>query len=98
MGKSKLWPEALKKLTGSETPDVGSLKEYFEPTRKWMVKKRQEIRHTAPRWDEEDDIATKAPTDGVISLVPVLFNTFACAMVAPLAAGSFVEAVSPLRL
>ena len=39
-----------------------------------MVEKRQEIRHTAPGWDEEDDIATKAPTDGVTSLVPVLFK------------------------
>ena len=36
MAKANLgcWAEALKKLTESETLDVGALKEYFEPTRK----------------------------------------------------------------
>lgn len=75
MGKSKPWPKALKKLTGSETLDVGALTEYFEPLRKWMVKQREEIEYAAPGWDEE-------PTDGVTSLVPVLLNTFASAWVA----------------
>ena len=78
MGKSKPWPEALKKLTGSETLDVGALTEYFEPLRKWLVVQRKEIGYAAPGWDEEDDIAI----DGVTSLVPVLLNTFACALVA----------------
>ena len=48
MGKSKPWPEALKKLTGSETVDVGALTEYFEPLRKRMVEQRQEIGYAAP--------------------------------------------------
>ena len=82
MGKSKPWPEALKKLTGSETLDVGALTEYFEPLRKWVVEQRKEIGYAAPGWDDEDDIATTAPTDGVTSLVPVMLNTFACALVA----------------
>ena len=43
MGKSKTWTEALKKLTGSETLDVGALTEYFEPLLKWMVEQREEI-------------------------------------------------------
>ena len=89
MGKSKPWPEALKKLTGSETLDVGALTEYFEPLRKWLVVQRREIGYAAPGWDEGDDISTTAddiatttPTDGVTSLVAVLLNTFACALVA----------------
>lgn len=81
MGKSKPWPKALKKLTGSETLDVGALTEYFEPLRKWMVKQREEIGYAAPGWDDEDDFIT-GPTDGVTSLVPVLLNTFASAWVA----------------
>ena len=82
MGKSKPWPEALKKLTGSETLDVGALTEYFEPLRKWLVEQRQEIGYAAPGWDEEGDITIVAPTDGVTSVVPVLLNTFAFALVA----------------
>jgi len=78
MSKSKPWPEALKKLTGSETLDVGALTEYFEPLRKWMVEQREEIRYAAPGWDDEDDIIT----DGVTSPVPVLLNTFVCALFA----------------
>ena len=78
MGKSKPWPEALKKLTGSETLDVGALTEYFEPLRKWMVKQREQIGYAAPGWDDEDDIIT----DGVTSLVPVLLNAFACVLIA----------------
>ena len=43
MGKSKPWPQALKKLTGSETVDVGALTEYFQPLRDWLVMQRKEI-------------------------------------------------------
>ena len=76
MGKSKPWPEALKKLTGSETLDVGALTDYFEPLRKWMVQQREEIGYAAPGWDDDSTI------DGVASLIPVLFNTFVCALFA----------------
>ena len=62
MGKSKPWPEALKRLTGSETLDVGALTEYFEPLRKWMVEQRQEIGYAAPGWDDNT-------VDGAASLV-----------------------------
>ena len=31
MGKSKPWPEALEKLTGSKVPDVSAITEYFKP-------------------------------------------------------------------
>ena len=75
MGKSKPWPETLKKLTGSETLDDGALAEYFEPLREWMVEQRQEIGYAAPGWDDHT-------VDGATSLVPVLLNTFACALVA----------------
>ena len=61
MDKSKPWPQALKKLTGSETLDVGALTEYFEPLRKWMVEQREEIGYAAPGWGEEDDIAITEP-------------------------------------
>ena len=89
MGKSKPWPEALKKLTGSETLDVGALTEYFEPLRKWMVEQREKIGYAAPGWGDEDDKDDKddkddeddITADGVTSLVPVLLNTFACALV-----------------
>ena len=43
MGKSKPWPEALKKLTGSETLEVGALTQYFKPLRKWTVEQREEL-------------------------------------------------------
>ena len=68
MGKSKPWPEALKKLTGSETLDVGALSEYFEPLRKWMVEQRKELGYTGPGWD----VDAKA---GVSAVLPTLFNT-----------------------
>ena len=81
MGKSKPWPEALKKMTGSETLDVGALTEYFQPLRKWMVEQREEIGYAAPEWEDEND-EDEIITDGVFSLVPVLLNPFACALVA----------------
>ena len=68
MGKSKPWPEALKKLTGSETLDVGALSEYFEPLREWMVEQRKELGYTGPGWD----VDAKA---GVSAVLPTLFNT-----------------------
>ena len=80
MGKSKPWPEALRKMTGNEALVVGALLEYFEPLHKWLVEQRQEIRYAAPGWDEENYNTTTAPIDGVTSLVQVLLNTFACAL------------------
>ena len=88
MGKSKPWPQALKRLTGSETLDVGERTECFEPLCKWMEEQRKEIVYAGPGWDDEDDITTTQstltiiPVDGATSLVPVLLNTFACALVA----------------
>ena len=70
MGKSKPWPQALKKLTGSETLDVGALTEYFAPLRTWLVKQREELGYAAPGWDETS-------VAGVSTVVPVLFNTIA---------------------
>ena len=49
-GKSKPWPEAQKKLTGSETLDVGALTQYFEPFRKWMVEQREELDRIRRSW------------------------------------------------
>ena len=83
MGKSKPWPQALKKLTGSETLDVGALTEYFAPLRTWLVKQREELGYAAPGWDDMSNTtdtsptADISPTAGVSSLVPVLFNTIA---------------------
>lgn len=51
IGKSKPWPEALKKLTGSETLDFGALSEYFEPLYKWMMAQRKELGYAGPGWD-----------------------------------------------
>ncbi|XP_078380302.1 angiotensin-converting enzyme-like [Oculina patagonica] len=67
MDKSKPWPQALKKLTGSETVEVGALTDYFEPLRKWMVNERQTLRYALPGWDEEDI----SPTARVTTLVPL---------------------------
>ncbi|XP_078380938.1 angiotensin-converting enzyme-like [Oculina patagonica] len=84
MGKSKPWPEALEKLTGNKTLDVGALTAYFEPLRKWMVDQRNTLGYAAPGWDEDDDVTTTVkPTHtttvvaGVSTLAPVLFNTIA---------------------
>ena len=81
MGKSKPWPQALKKLTGSETLDVGALAEYFEPLRNWMVRQRKEKGYAAPGWDEEDATSTagtstlEPATAGISTLESALFNT-----------------------
>ncbi|XP_078380983.1 angiotensin-converting enzyme 2-like [Oculina patagonica] len=84
MGKSKPWPEALEKLTGSKTLDVGALTAYFEPLRKWMEDQRKTLGYAAPGWDGDDDVLTttvKPKTTsvfaGVSTLAPVLFNTIA---------------------
>lgn len=40
MGKSKPWPYALEKMTGSKEMSVASIKEYFQPLKDWLVKER----------------------------------------------------------
>ncbi|KAJ7377769.1 hypothetical protein OS493_026905 [Desmophyllum pertusum] len=78
MGKSKPWPDALEKLTGSKSLDVGALAEYFEPLRIWMVKQREELGYAPPGWgDEEPSAEPMPPTAGVTTPVPILFNTIA---------------------
>lgn len=67
MGKSKPWPEALEKLTGSKVLDVSAITEYFKPLNDWLVKQRQEIGYSPPGWDESPTTA------GVPSLVPALW-------------------------
>ena len=74
MGKSKPWPEALEKLTGSKTLDVTALTEYFRPLTDWMKEQREELGYAAPGWDDEPDVT---PTAGGPALVSVLFNVFA---------------------
>lgn len=73
MGKSKPWPQALEKLTGSQTLDVEALTEYFQPLRNWLVKQREEIGYAPPGWKEEP-----TPTSGIPALTPVWFSLFAC--------------------
>ena len=75
MGKSKPWPEALEKLTGSKELDVGALTEYFQPLRDWLEKQRSEIGYPGPGWEEKP--TSGEPTAGVSALNPVLFNMFA---------------------
>ena len=70
MGKSKPWPQALEKLTGSQTLDVEALTEYFQPLREWLVKQREEIGYAYPGWKEE-------PTSGIPAFTPVWFYLFA---------------------
>ena len=74
MGKSKPWPDALEKLTGSKSLDVGALAEYFEPLRIWMVKQREELGYAPPGWGDEEPSA-EPPKAGVTTPVPILFNT-----------------------
>lgn len=73
MGKSRPWPEALKKLTGSSTLDVDALFDYFKPLRAWMEEQRKTIGYPGPGWDDDD----QPPTAGMPSLVPTLFGVFA---------------------
>ena len=40
MGKSKPWPFALEKMTGTQKMSVAPLKEYFQPLQEWLVKER----------------------------------------------------------
>ncbi|XP_028413291.1 angiotensin-converting enzyme-like [Dendronephthya gigantea] len=40
MGKSKPWPHALEKMTGSKEMSVAPIKEYFQPLQDWLVKER----------------------------------------------------------
>ena len=40
MGKSKPWPYALEKMTGSKEMSVAPMKEYFQPLQEWLVKER----------------------------------------------------------
>ena len=54
LGKSKPWPEALEKLTGSKKMDVGPLKEYFEPLNKWMKQQREKYEYPLG-WAKEDN-------------------------------------------
>ena len=75
LGKSKPWPEALEKLTGSRKMDVGPLKEYFDPLYKWMKKQRQEKGYPMG-WDE---YVTAAPTSSVGTLAPVLLAVIGAA-------------------
>ena len=53
MGRSKPWPQALEKLTGSQEVDVGALAEYFQPLRDWLVKQRKKIGYAALGWEED---------------------------------------------
>ena len=57
LGKSKPWPEALEKLTGSKKMDVGPLKEYFEPLNKWMKQQREKYEYPLG-WAKEDTTAS----------------------------------------
>ena len=67
LGKSKPWPEALEKLTGSKKMDVGPLKEYFEPLNKWMKQQREKYEYPLG-WAKED------PTASVSMVIPTLLT------------------------
>lgn len=68
MGKSKPWPDALEKLTGSKEVDVSAITEYFKPLYDWMKEQRKAIGYAPPGWDEYRD-----PTAGGPSFLPVLW-------------------------
>jgi len=77
MEKSKRWPEALEKLTGSKVLDVSAITEYFKPLNDWLVKQRQEIGYSPPGWDESPTIPSSrqlGPTAGVPPQSPVILN------------------------
>ncbi|CAB4030936.1 Angiotensin-converting enzyme, partial [Paramuricea clavata] len=40
LGKSKPWPFALEKMTGSKEMSATPIKEYFQPLQEWLVKER----------------------------------------------------------
>ena len=40
MGKTKSWPYALEKMTGSKEMSVAPMIKYFEPLQEWLVKER----------------------------------------------------------
>jgi peptidyl-dipeptidase A len=45
LGKSKPWPFALEKITGSKEMSATSIKEYFQPLQEWLVKERCRIQN-----------------------------------------------------
>ena len=79
LGKSKPWPEALEKLTGTRKMDVDPLKEYFDPLYKWMKKQREEKGYPLgwgemPTAGSSTPKATQEPTSSVAVVVPTLFS------------------------
>ncbi|MBY0470834.1 M2 family metallopeptidase [bacterium] len=54
-GRSKPWPETLKKLTGKTELDAGAVMEYFAPLKKWLD---EQNKGTTVGWD-----AQKGPSE-----------------------------------
>ena len=50
MGSSREWPDAMQAITGNRTMSAQSLKNYFDPLFKWLVK---ENNNQIERWSEE---------------------------------------------
>ena len=61
MGKSKPWPEALKKGTGSDKLTATSIKEYFKPLTEWLIVQRNTTGYPKG-WVKDPQPTTVSPT------------------------------------
>ena len=59
MGKSKPWPIALKKGTGSDKLTADAIKEYFQPLTEWLQQQRNTTGY--PKGWVKDPTPTTAP-------------------------------------
>jgi len=76
MGKSKPWPEALEKMTGTKKMDVGPLKEYFQPLQTWLKEQRKELMYPIG-WDSSEPSTSSSIFASVILTAIVLLFSVA---------------------
>ena len=62
LGKSKPWPYALEKMTGSKEMSVAPMKEYFQSLQDWLVKVRCSKKYKIGWPGQPADGVKKCPT------------------------------------
>ena len=73
LGKSKPWPEALEKVTGSKEMNVEPLKQYFQPLDTWLKQQRKELQYPIG-WEEQQPGASSSNTaDKILLALAVTF-------------------------
>ena len=67
MGKSKPWPFALEKMTGSKEMSVAPMKEYFQPLQEWLENERCSKKYKVGWPGQSADGVKKCPTVDISS-------------------------------